>query len=138
MAWGAQCNTRAPELELHTYANICGGGRVYACVRLVRLRALTHETRRAENFAPAPHIWRAAQVMTPFDVVKQRMQMCGSETKYPNFGTCVRCINQVEGATAFYASFRTTVRLPSSPRPANQTNPSHALYSLRFVPQCLF
>ena len=46
-------------------------------------------------------------VMTPMDVVKQRLQLSGSP--YKGFGDCVKRVLLEEGVGAFYASYRTTV-----------------------------
>lgn len=46
-------------------------------------------------------------VITPMDVVKQRLQLSGSP--YKGFGDCVKKVLLEEGVGAFYASYRTTV-----------------------------
>lgn len=46
-------------------------------------------------------------VITPMDVVKQRLQLKGSP--YKGVADCVRRVAVEEGASAFYASYRTTV-----------------------------
>ncbi|KAL3531654.1 hypothetical protein ACH5RR_005175 [Cinchona calisaya] len=46
-------------------------------------------------------------VITPMDVVKQRLQLTGSP--YKGFGDCVKRVLLEEGVGAFYASYRTTV-----------------------------
>lgn len=46
-------------------------------------------------------------VITPMDVVKQRLQLTGSP--YKGLGDCVRRVLLEEGVGAFYASYRTTV-----------------------------
>nr|XP_027066952.1 mitoferrin-like isoform X2 [Coffea arabica] len=46
-------------------------------------------------------------VMTPMDVVKQRLQLSGSP--YKGLGDCVKRVLLEEGVGAFYASYRTTV-----------------------------
>ena len=52
--------------------------------------------------------------MTPFDVVKQRMQIGATDSqgqKYRNFIQCARDVHRSEGSRAFYVSYRTTVRI---------------------------
>ncbi|GAA0178734.1 hypothetical protein LIER_29877 [Lithospermum erythrorhizon] len=46
-------------------------------------------------------------VLTPMDVVKQRLQL--SESPYKGVGDCVKRVLREEGVKAFYASYRTTV-----------------------------
>ncbi|KAH7331198.1 hypothetical protein KP509_20G019600 [Ceratopteris richardii] len=46
-------------------------------------------------------------VFTPMDVVKQRLQLPGKS--YKGVADCVQSILRVEGLSAFYASYRTTV-----------------------------
>lgn len=46
-------------------------------------------------------------VLTPMDVVKQRLQLNGSP--YKGVGDCVRRVAREEGVGAFYASYKTTV-----------------------------
>lgn len=46
-------------------------------------------------------------VITPMDVVKQRLQLKGSP--YKGVGDCVRRVVLEEGVGAFYKSYRTTV-----------------------------
>lgn len=48
-------------------------------------------------------------VLTPMDVVKQRLQL--KESPYKGLGDCVRQILKHEGLRAFYASYRTTVMM---------------------------
>jgi solute carrier family 25 iron transporter 28/37 len=50
-------------------------------------------------------------LMTPFDVVKQRMQLGDGSGNHRNFVTCMRSIHRAEGTAAFFVSFRTTVRV---------------------------
>ena len=49
--------------------------------------------------------------MTPFDVVKQRMQLgpAAGQQQHLNLLQCMRSIQRIEGTGAFFASFRTTV-----------------------------
>ena len=51
--------------------------------------------------------------MTPFDVVKQRMQLGVHGGQHRHFVACMQAIHRKEGTTAFFASFRTTVRFVS-------------------------
>lgn len=51
-------------------------------------------------------------VMTPGDVVKQRLQIAGSP--YAGVLDCIRRTYRAEGLSAFYRSYKTTVR-PHSP-----------------------
>ena len=46
-------------------------------------------------------------IVTPLDVVKQRMQLCNSP--YRNITHCIQSIIAEEGFRAFYASYPTTV-----------------------------
>ena len=48
-------------------------------------------------------------LMTPFDVVKQRMQL--GTRNFSGFVSCMRAIHAEEGASVFFASLQTTVRL---------------------------
>ncbi|PAV19958.1 mitochondrial carrier [Pyrrhoderma noxium] len=48
-------------------------------------------------------------LMNPFDVVKQRMQMHGSE--YRSVLSCARTVFQTEGLAAFYISYPTTLTM---------------------------
>ena len=72
-------------------------------------------------------------LMTPFDVVKQRMQLDAVDAKgqrYRHFVQCARGVYRSEGASAFFLSLKTTVRLSfcaciplySSPAQDNLTN----------------
>lgn len=52
-------------------------------------------------------------LMTPFDVVKQRMQMGAVDAqgqRYKHFVECAKAVHRTEGSGAFFLSFRTTVR----------------------------
>ena len=48
--------------------------------------------------------------MTPFDVVKQRMQLGEQGGHHRHFVACMQSIHRKEGTAAFFVSFRTTVR----------------------------
>ncbi len=51
-------------------------------------------------------------LMTPFDVVKQRMQLDAADAKgqrYRHFIQCARGVYRAEGARAFFLSLQTTV-----------------------------
>ncbi|KAJ4840479.1 hypothetical protein Tsubulata_000393 [Turnera subulata] len=48
-------------------------------------------------------------VFTPMDMVKQRLQLGGSESLYKGLWDCVKRVLREEGFGAFYASYRTTV-----------------------------
>lgn len=54
-------------------------------------------------------------LMTPFDVVKQRMQLDAADAtgqRYKHFVQCARHVYRSEGAGAFFLSLRTTVPSP--------------------------
>ncbi|KAA6411501.1 MAG: mitochondrial RNA splicing [Lasallia pustulata] len=48
-------------------------------------------------------------LMTPFDVVKQRMQVHGSRKMYKSIAQCARSVYRAEGLAAFYVSYPTTL-----------------------------
>ncbi len=48
-------------------------------------------------------------LMTPMDVVKQRMQLATDATRYPNVLSCVKNVYTSQGAGAFFAGYRATL-----------------------------
>ncbi|KAK9448596.1 mitochondrial carrier domain-containing protein [Limtongia smithiae] len=63
----------------------------------------------ATSLAGACATTAADALMNPFDVIKQRMQLYGS--KFPNIGACALSIYKVEGFSAFYLSYPTTLAM---------------------------
>ena len=48
-------------------------------------------------------------LMTPMDVVKQRMQLATDATRYPTVLSCVKNVYSTQGASAFFAGYRATL-----------------------------